>query len=180
MADILAHNQKVGQGAPAPPGGPIGEPGRLTPRLKYHNQPVVYQGLRFDSQRECTRWIELQSLVRAGAITHLERQVSYELRADRHVIPHPLDVDVIRQRWYGSDLDLDEAYVHDVQALIHEVERLRAATGPVIGEYRADFKYLDRRDGQTYVVDAKGYRTALFRWKAKHFELQNQLVLDLV
>lgn len=40
-----------------------------------------------------------------------------------------------------------------------------------LGEYRADFWYLDRQ-GRLVVEDVKGVRTPLYRWKKKHFEAQ--------
>ena len=46
---------------------------------KYHAQPVVVDGLRFDSKREAARWRELVLLEKAGEITDLWRQVPYVL-----------------------------------------------------------------------------------------------------
>lgn len=56
-------------------------PGRivLKKRAKYHNRPVVYQGQRFDSQRELARWLELSTLAKAGIIRQLARQVRFPL-----------------------------------------------------------------------------------------------------
>lgn len=42
----------------------------------------------------------------------------------------------------------------------------------VIGHYIADFSYLDR-DNQQVVEDVKGMRTAVYRLKKKHFEVQH-------
>ncbi len=41
---------------------------------KFHNRPVVVDGVRFDSAGESRRWAELQLLERAGQIRNLERQ----------------------------------------------------------------------------------------------------------
>lgn len=46
---------------------------------KYGNQPVIVDGIRFDSIREATRWQELKLLLRAGKIGDLKRQVPFEL-----------------------------------------------------------------------------------------------------
>lgn len=52
---------------------------------KYGNRVVVDQdGERFDSAGEFTRWRELQLLERAGELTDLRRQVSYELVPTLH------------------------------------------------------------------------------------------------
>lgn len=52
--------------------------------------------------------------------------------------------------------------------------------GIQVGSYVADFRFVDRRDHQTKVMDAKGYRTPLFLWKKKHFEREYGLSLHLV
>ena len=48
---------------------------------KYRNQPVVIDGVRFDSKREANRWQELKILERAGKISMLRRQVPFVLAA---------------------------------------------------------------------------------------------------
>ena len=48
-------------------------------RSKYHAQPTVVDGLRFDSKREAARWRELVLLERAGVIKGLRRQVPFVL-----------------------------------------------------------------------------------------------------
>ena len=46
---------------------------------KYRNVKVNYNGMRFDSMKEYTRWRELELMQRAGEISELKRQVPYEL-----------------------------------------------------------------------------------------------------
>ena len=46
---------------------------------KYGAKKVVMDGQVFDSKRELHRWCELRLLERAGKISDLKRQVSYEL-----------------------------------------------------------------------------------------------------
>ena len=46
---------------------------------KYHSQPIVVNGIKFDSRREARRYQELQLLLRAGEITQLEMQKKYTL-----------------------------------------------------------------------------------------------------
>lgn len=41
-----------------------------------------------------------------------------------------------------------------------------------IGEYRADFEYVDSATKEVITEDVKGFATELFKWKAKHFEAQ--------
>lgn len=52
---------------------------------------------------------------------------------------------------------------------------VRVADAPVsmiIGEYRGDFSYVVCATGRRAVEDVKGFKTALYRWKKKHVELQ--------
>lgn len=46
---------------------------------KYHNNKVVFGGIRFDSKREARRFSELRILEKAGVIQNLRRQVPFEL-----------------------------------------------------------------------------------------------------
>lgn len=47
---------------------------------KYSNKKVVTEsGIKYDSKREAKRGAELEMLEKIGAISKLERQVSYEL-----------------------------------------------------------------------------------------------------
>lgn len=102
-------------------------------RSKYHAQPTVVDGIRFDSQKESRRYVELKLLEQAGEITLLEHHKRFDLRV------HPIEIGV----------------------------------PPTIGQYEADFDYLSEKDGRGWIVeDTKGFRTALYRWKKKHFEAQ--------
>jgi len=46
---------------------------------KYHNKKTVLDGMTFDSMKESCRYQELKLLLKAGEITDLRRQVTYEL-----------------------------------------------------------------------------------------------------
>lgn len=46
---------------------------------KYHAKKVNYGGMTFASQKEYTRWCELNILLRAKKISNLQRQVKFEL-----------------------------------------------------------------------------------------------------
>ena len=46
---------------------------------KYHSQKATYNGITFDSKRERDRYIDLLLLERAGEISELRLQVSFEL-----------------------------------------------------------------------------------------------------
>ncbi len=60
--------------------GPINEiTGVAKGKSKYRNQKVTIDGMTFDSKKESTRWQQLRMMESAGAISDLERQVSFEL-----------------------------------------------------------------------------------------------------
>lgn len=46
---------------------------------KYGNRKTVVDGIKFDSKGEASRWCVLRVLERAGQISDLQRQVSFEL-----------------------------------------------------------------------------------------------------
>jgi hypothetical protein len=54
-------------------------PLRLSQRSKYRAKPCWIQGIRFASQREGKRFLDLRLLERAGEIADLELQPRYEL-----------------------------------------------------------------------------------------------------
>jgi hypothetical protein len=49
---------------------------------KYHNQPVIVDGVYFPSKREANRWGQLRLLLRDGKVRNLRRQVRYDLKAE--------------------------------------------------------------------------------------------------
>lgn len=46
---------------------------------KYHNRKIETPDGTFDSRKEYNRWIELKILEKSKLISHLQRQVKYEL-----------------------------------------------------------------------------------------------------
>ncbi len=78
---------------------------------KYGNKPTVVDGFRFDSKAEAKRWGELQILERAGIITELKRQVSYELTVnDRKIGSYRAD-------FVYSDVERCVEVVEDVKGV---------------------------------------------------------------
>ena len=47
--------------------------------MKYHNKKTVIDGIKFDSKREATRYVELMLLQKSGKITGLVMQQPFEL-----------------------------------------------------------------------------------------------------
>ncbi len=106
---------------------------------KYNNRTVTFDGMKFDSLKEYSRYTELKLLERAGKIKELRRQVPYEL------IPAQREADVIGKRGGVKKGALIE----------------RAVT------YIADFVYYDCESGKEIVEDTKGMRTKEYIIKRK-------------
>jgi len=92
---------------------------------KYRAEPVIVDGMRFDSTGEAARWGDLQHLLASGAIANLRRQVPYDLHTP---------------------------------------------SGAVVGRLVLDFTY--REEGAEIFEDYKGFQTALWKWKKRHFNLE--------
>lgn len=64
---------------------------------------------------------------------------------------------------------------------LQPIFKLRAMNGEVIGKYVADFDYwLQHGNGAaTYTVeDVKGFKTELYRWKAKHMKAEHGITIS--
>jgi hypothetical protein len=60
---------------------------------KYHNRKTLYQGIRFDSQKEFRRYQELLLMEQAGAIRHLELQPQYDFVINGKKLKHYYQAD---------------------------------------------------------------------------------------
>lgn len=110
---------------------------------KYFNvKTKASDGMVFDSTKEARRYEQLILLQRAGYISNLQRQVTYEL------IPNQYET-VERYSKKGERLK-------DQQRLVERKV-----------EYIADFVYTDNKTGEVIVEDAKGFRTKDFILKRK-------------
>jgi len=88
-------------------------------KSKYGNKKVEFDGKIFDSKKELAHYLTLRMMEKAGVISDLKCQVSFELNP-------------------GGTHSL---------------------------KYIADFTYLE--NGQLIVCDAKGYRTKVYKKKAR-------------
>lgn len=52
---------------------------------KYGNRKIIRDGIEFDSIKECQRYCELKLMQRAGVISDLQMQVSFELIPSQRV-----------------------------------------------------------------------------------------------
>ena len=106
-------------------------------RSKYGAKKVEYNGMVFDSKRECRRYKELQILQQIGAISELRTQVKFVL------IPAQREADTVGKRGGIIKGNLIEREV----------------------SYIADFVYVE--NNKTVVEDAKGMRTPEYILKRK-------------
>lgn len=114
---------------------------------KYYNiKTKTTDGLVFDSYKEARRWEQLLLLQKAGEITELRRQVSYEL------IPAQYET---YERYSESGKRLKDG--------VRLVERK--------AEYVADFVYHDVKTGELIVEDTKSPAT-----KTKEYILKRKLM----
>ena len=103
---------------------------------KYYNvKTKTSDGLAFDSTKEARRWEQLLLLQKAGEITSLRRQVSYEL------IP--------------AQYETRERYSDKTGKRLKDEERLIERKC----EYIADFVYTYSKTGETVVEDVKSKAT---------------------
>lgn len=105
---------------------------------KYHAHKITTPEGVFDSRREWIRWLELQALERAGEISQLHRQQSFEL------IPVQREEPTIGVRGGVKQGKVIERACY----------------------YIADYTYLDKA-GNMVVEDCKGFRTKEYQIKRK-------------
>ena len=108
-------------------------------KAKYGNKKAKANGRVFDSRTERGRYYTLQTLEKAGEISDLRLQVSFE------IIPAIYETVEVQLK----------TKTKQVQKLVQ-----RAA------HYVADFVYKDK-DGNMVVEDSKGFRTPEYRLKKK-------------
>lgn len=106
-------------------------------RSKYGAKKVEYNGMVFDSKRECRRYKELEILQQIGAISELRTQVKFVL------ISAQREADTVGKRGGIIKGNLIEREV----------------------SYIADFVYVE--NDKTVVEDAKGMRTPEYILKRK-------------
>jgi transcriptional antiterminator len=108
-------------------------------KSKYGNKKAKHDGMVFDSRRERNRYIILSALQRAGEISDLRMQVTYEL--------------------------LPAIYEMEEKQLKTKVKMVQRCAQRAV-HYIADFVYKDK-EGNEVVEDTKGMRTKEYLLKKK-------------
>lgn len=111
---------------------------------KYNASKVVYDGITFDSKKECKRYMELKLLEQGNVIRDLRLQVEFELLPNQYAT----------EKRYGKN----GKPLKDKKVLL---ERKCS--------YIADFVYILNETGETVVEDAKSEitRTPVYLVKRK-------------
>lgn len=112
---------------------------RRTPKNKYNNHKIEYDGAVFDSTKEVLRFKELSLLVSDGIISDLKRQVKYLL------IPAQREPSTVGPR---GGIRLGKLLEEECS-------------------YYADFVYIVNETGETVVEDTKGFKTKDYVIKRK-------------
>ena len=110
--------------------------------IKYHNEPVTVDGVRYDGKNEYRRHCFLRILEQSGDIQNLRYHVKYEL------IPAITKDEVVHLK------TKDKTITKTVQSARY---------------YEADFVYTVTKTGEEVVEDFKGQETDLFNFKAALF-----------
>lgn len=109
--------------------------------MKYHNKKITIDGIPFDSKKEAYRYRELKLLEKAGEISELKLQQSFELiPAQFETVPR-----------YGKNGKRLKDGIKCIE---------KACT------YKADFCYNDK-NGYRVVEDTKGVKTTEYVIKRK-------------
>jgi hypothetical protein len=132
---------------------------KMSAATKYHNQPVIIDGIKFASRSESMRYMELKTLKQARMIKDFELQPRFTLQPAFRKCPacHHIQAHVPGSK-KKQDLYCQECG-----------ERLLLIKGI---EYVADFRVINL-DGTEKIEDVKGsfgYQTEIFKIKAKLFE----------
>lgn len=82
----------------------LGAQQRRQSQAKYHNEPTVVNGIRFDSRKEARRYDELMVMLRAGEIRNLRLQAQYTLQ-ESFITPEGTRIRAIK---YVADFAYDK------------------------------------------------------------------------
>lgn len=127
---------------------------RTVNKNKLNNQKIVIDGIEFDSKKEGNRYCELKLLQRAGKISNLELQKSFEL------IPAQYETIETGEHYkVGAKKGQPKTKQVCIEQSVH---------------YIADFVYVE--NGKTIVEDVKGFRDTSSSTYAK-FVLKRKLML---
>lgn len=88
---------------------------------KYRNQKIIHDGIKFDSKKEFSRYLDLKLLAKAGKISYLELQKPFVL-IDKSKYGRAI---VYKADFVYYDNDLNKLVVEDVKGMRTPVYRLK-------------------------------------------------------
>lgn len=130
--------------------------GNAEKEAKYHNKPVTVDGIRFASQKEARRYLQLMDALREGVISDLRLQQDFTLQ-EAYTTTTGQRIRAIRYQadftykieWQGefkptgcSEEDLYYWYTHGRGALVVEDTKSRPTKTP---QYRMKYKMMADR-----------------------------------
>lgn len=122
------------------------------PKSKYHNEPVVVDGIRYDSRNEMLRHNFLKMMEQTGEISNLRYHVNYTLI--------PKGVADVTLHFPDGDRHIKMHF-----------DRTRY--------YEADFVYVNKK-GEEIVEDFKGFETETFKQKRTLMKLIYNIDIKIV
>lgn len=92
---------------------------------KYRNTKVEWNGEKFDSKAECSRYASLLAMQRAGQIAGLTRQVSFVLAPKVVIGGKPKRSLIYRADFGYTDAKTGKAIVEDVKGALTAVYKIK-------------------------------------------------------
>ncbi len=118
-------------------------------------------------------WIERVSVAKGRQLIAESRKKAHKYHAKQTVVDGVRFDSKAEAAEYSRLLSLWSHHViSDLE--LQPVFELHAPNGEVIGKYLADFRFKMHWPApqRVVVVDVKGFKTAMYRWKKKHVEAE--------
>ena len=92
---------------------------------KYRNEKVYLDGTKFDSNRECQRYIELKTMLNAGLIKDLELQKTFVLQEGYSINGHKVRPITYKADFVYFDIEKHKTVVEDVKGMRTDVYKIK-------------------------------------------------------
>lgn len=92
---------------------------------KYRNEKVYLDGIKFDSNRECQRYIELKTMLNAGLIKGLELQKTFVLQEGYSINGHKVRPITYKADFVYFDIEKHKTVVEDVKGMRTDVYKIK-------------------------------------------------------
>lgn len=92
---------------------------------KYRNEKVYLDGVKFDSNRECQRYIELKTMQKSGLIKNLELQKTFVLQEGYSINGHKVRPITYKADFVYFDVKSHKIVVEDVKGMRTDVYKIK-------------------------------------------------------